>query len=244
LFLFVMVLVLTRRSLADGVEKQRLEGEMAAARTVQQLLVSAPPVSTEYRVEAVYHPAQEVGGDFYWMREDGAGGVLVITGDVSGKGLPAAMLVSLVIGALRRERSNAPAEVLAGLNEALVGQTGGAFVTACCVRLARDGDVTAATAGHPAPYIAGQEIAMEAGLPLGVLAEVEYSETSVRLGPGESLTLVSDGVVEATATRGELFGFDRTKDLSRGEASEIAEAARAWGQNDDITVVQVRRAAA
>jgi hypothetical protein len=235
LFLLLNVLVLTRRSLADGLERQRLANELDAARGVQQLLVSK---SAGDGVEYVYEPAQEVGGDFYQSRDDGAGGFLLLVGDVSGKGLKAAMLVSMLFGALRRERSSSPAQVLAGLNEALHGQTGGGFVTCCCAHFAADGSVTMANAGHPSPYCDGEEADLAAGLPLGVVPEAEYAESHLS---ARQFTFVSDGVIEAANAKGELFGFDRTREISGAPAAAIAEAAKAWGQNDDITVVTVRR---
>jgi serine phosphatase RsbU (regulator of sigma subunit) len=103
-----------------------------------------------------------------------------------------------------------------------------------------DGLVTIANAGHLAPYLDGTEPLLESGLPLGLSPELDWPETELRLLPGSMLTLVSDGVVEAANSTGELFGFDRTRDISTKNANEIAEAARAWGQNDDITVVTVR----
>ena len=87
---------------------------------------------------------------------------------------------------------------------------------------------------HPAPYCDGSEVEVEAGLPLGIAQGIEYAESVVH---GERFTFVSDGVVEAENPQRELFGFDRTR------AQEIAEAAKAWGQNDDITVVSVKRMA-
>jgi serine phosphatase RsbU (regulator of sigma subunit) len=86
----------------------------------------------------------------------------------------------------------------------------------------------------------GREVAVEAGLPLGIVAEAEYFESTAR---GENITLVSDGVVEAENAQRELFGFDRTREISTQPAREIAEAAKVWGQTDDITVVTVRRRA-
>ena len=93
----------------------------------------------------------------------------------------------------------------------------------------------------PAPYLDSQEVAVEAGLPLGILREAEYQESECRLPPGQQLLFVSDGVIEAANARGELFGFERTQQISRKLAEDIAAAAQAWGQNDDITVVTVRR---
>mgnify|MGYP002783792020 FL=1 len=120
------------------------------------------------------------------------------------------------------------------------GQTGGGFVTVLCARFAADGSVTVANAGHLAPYVDGREAAVDSGLPRGVALEAAYAETALN---GTAFTFVTDGVVEAANAQGELFGFHRTAELSRQPAKEIAEAARAWGQNDDITVVTVRRTA-
>ena len=118
----------------------------------QLLLASAAPASTGgYRVEAVYEPAQELGGDFHWSRMQPDGCLLVAVGDVSGKGLKAAMLVSVAVGILRNEKSDSPGAILAALNEGLAGQTGGGFVTCCCARFGLDGRVTIANAGHPSP---------------------------------------------------------------------------------------------
>lgn len=93
-------------------------------------------------------------------------------------------------------------------------------------------------ARHPAPYVDGRELELEAGLPLGLMREVVYEETVVQ---GDRFTFVSDGVVEAENAQRELFGFERTREISGKSAREIADAAKAWGQTDDITVVTVRR---
>ena len=151
------------------------------------------------------------------------------------------MLVSVIIGALLNRRSNQPAEVLAELNNAMAGQIEGGFVTCCAVLLQSNGWVLAANAGHIAPYVDGAEVAVEAGLPLGVVPEVSYVEAGFMLELETQLMLVSDGVVEAANAEGELFGFERTREISGKSAQEIADAAKAWGQNDDITVVTVRR---
>ena len=193
-----------------------------------------------FTIEAAYLPMSEVGGDFYWTRAEADGGLLVVVGDVSGKGLKAAMLVSVTIGMLRRESSTSPGAILAALNDGLAGHMGSGFVTCVCARFDSDGKVTTASAGHPSPYADGQELALTAGLPLGIAAGVTYDESTTT---GHHFIFVSDGVVEAENAQRELFGFDRTREVSGQSATEIAEAAKAWGQNDDITVVTVRRLA-
>ncbi len=236
LFLFAMGIILTRRSANMDREQGRLEQELAAAAEVQKLLLPARSVSG---VEAVYQPASEVGGDFYQILERPAGARLIVVGDVSGKGLKAAMLVSVIVGALRQGRQESPAAVLEDLNRVLAEQAGQGFVTCVCLRIEANGTLTLANAGHPAPYVNGAEWAGEGGLPLGVSQEAVYRD--FQTAPAEVITLVSDGVVEAANAQGELFGFERTREFSTQSAHAIADAARAWGQNDDITVVTVRR---
>ena len=236
--------LLLRRIAGDRQERQRLSAELEAARAVQQLLLpEAAAFTGAFALDAVYEPAQEVGGDFYWSRSDPDGSLLVAVGDVSGKGLKAAMLVSVAVGALRNERSAAPGAVLAALNASLVGHTGGGFVSCGCARFDPDGQVTFANAGHLAPFVNGAEVTVESGLPLGVVAGVEYPETQLGMAPRDQVTLLSDGVVEAENAQRELFGFERTRQISGQSAGEIAAVAKAWGQNDDITVVTVRRMA-
>jgi hypothetical protein len=230
-----MLVLLILRLGEDRREKQRLAGEMAAAAEMQSLLLPSEAIEG---VEMVYLPATEVGGDFFQVLDRDHNTRIVVVGDVSGKGLKAAMLVSVCVGILRNVESSSPAQILAALNWGLVGHTGGGFVTCCCARFDADGTVTIANAGHPSPYLDGCEVEVEAGLPLGIAPGVEYAELVTR---GEQFTLVTDGVVEAENGQRELFGFERTRGISTKSAREIAEAAQAWGQNDDITVVTVRR---
>ena len=220
-------------------QQQLLTGELEAARQVQEMLVPAAALQVPgFELHSAYLPAQLVGGDFFQILPSIYGGVLILVGDVSGKGLRAAMVVSLVVGALRNRRSDEPGAILAELNNALAGQMGGGFVTCCCARFDSTGTATIANAGHPSPYADGLELAVEAGLPLGIAAGVSYQET---IAEGRRFTFVSDGVVEAENPQRELFGFDRTREISGKSAQEVADAAKAWGQTDDITVVTVRR---
>jgi len=124
------------------------------------------------------------------------------------------------------------------INRVLYGRVSG-FVTCCAALIATDGAMTLANAGNPAPYRNGEEIAVEPGLPLGMLAENAYAETHYRIAPGDRLTFVSDGVVEAKNAQGELYGFERTQTISCQSAYTIAKAAAQFGQEDDITVVTV-----
>jgi len=194
-----------------------------------------------FEVESIYTPANEVGGDFFHVQSTGDGGLLVVLGDVAGKGLRAAMNVSMLMGALRRTMDRSPARILESLNRVLVG--GDSFTTCQAVWFKADGEVVMANAGHLPPYLNSQEVSLPGGLPLGFLPEVEYEEVRVYLHPGDRLLLMSDGVVEARGSSGELFGFDRVYNLSGQSAFYIASAAKSFGQEDDITVLTVRRLA-
>jgi phosphoserine phosphatase RsbU/P len=237
MFAAVMTMVLNRRSARLQQEQQRLAQEMRAGAEMQALLLPADSVQVPgFITEAKYLPMSEVGGDFHYALAD-EGSLVILVGDVSGKGLAAALLVAAVIGILRNTAERRPGAILAALNHALHGQTRGGFVTCCCARFDPDGTVTIASAGHLAPYADGAEIAI-AGLPLGLVEDADYEEKSIQ---ARSMTFLSDGVVEAENAQRELFGFDRTREIITQPAQAIAEAAKSWGQTDDITVVTVQR---
>lgn len=225
-------------------EQARSAAEIAAAREIQQQLIpEALPSLPGLHIEAAYIPAAEVAGDFYQVIEQAGGCALIVVGDVSGKGLKAAMTATLAIGALRTLalENFSPAELLRRLNRQICEAKNGGFITCCCARIDSEGEVTLANAGHLPPYTDGIEIEVPAGLPLGLVAEVEYSEIRFALAPGQSLTLLSDGIVEASDSSGQLYGFDRTRAISSQSADSIAAAAKAFGQDDDITVLTVAR---
>lgn len=188
----------------------------------------------------MYRPASEVSGDFFLISPDpDSGSLLAIVGDVSGKGLNAAMLVSMIIGILRRESSREPAQVLANVNQALFVQSIPGFVTACCMCLEQTGAFTSANAGHISPYLEGIELSTAPALPLGLTADQSYSTTAGVLPVGQQLVLMSDGVPEARSATGELYGFERLQALTLEPALVIAETAQAFGQEDDITVISL-----
>ena len=197
LFLITIAAALVLRFTRSTERDERLSSEVAAAQEVQMFLVprSAPQLDG-FKVDAEYLPASEVGGDFYHVLQLPDGSARIVVGDVSGKGLKAAMTVSAIMGALRVSDLHSPAEVLGYLNRVLYGQVSGF---------------------------------------------VDYTEMQCEIAPGDQLTFVSDGVVEATNPQGELFGFDRTQAVSNQPASAIVEVARQFGQQDDITVVTLTR---
>jgi sigma-B regulation protein RsbU (phosphoserine phosphatase) len=239
LFVFVTLVVLYLRYRQDQFRQVALEQDMASARRMQEQLLGGNLLSTPgFDLEAVYLPAHEVGGDFYRTVHLKDGSLLVIVGDVSGKGLDAAMLVAAVLGGLANETERRPGSLLDYLNHAVMGRTGGGFITACAARFSPDGRVVVANAGHIAPYLDGREMELESGLPLGVSLQASYAETEMQMGG--RVTFTSDGVVEARDAKGELLGFDRVAGLMSHAAAEIAQAAQQWGQEDDITVLTVR----
>lgn len=244
---FAVGAVLVLRFARSARQEQRLRSEMEAARRVQGQLVPVElPQFQAFTCEAAYRAASEVGGDFYQVYPRSDGSALVLVGDVSGKGLRAAMLGTLIVGAAGAlaQENPAPEEMLNRLNRHLCGRTDGGFATCLCARLAPDGALSIANAGHLSPYHNGCELSCESSLPLGIVPESAYAETRALLNPGDALTFLSDGVVEARSAAGELFGFDRTRAISTRPAEDIAHAAQQFGQEDDITVLTITFASA
>jgi serine phosphatase RsbU (regulator of sigma subunit) len=153
--------------------------------------------------------------------------------------MPAAMTVSLLVGTVRTlaHFTQSPGEMLSAMNQRMLGRTNGGFTTCLVLRLDPEGSMTAANAGHLSPYRNGVELEIESGLPLGLSADSHYPEAKFALDPSDQLTLVTDGVVEARAKDGELFGFPRTQAISIQNADQIAQTAHDFGQDDDITVL-------
>jgi len=244
LFVLAIGLVIFQRFVRVSRDQVRTQAELEAARAVQQVLIPEELPSVQgFRIGSVYHPAQQVGGDFFQILPLAEGGLLAVVGDVSGKGMPAALTVALIVGTLRTlaETTSSPAQILAGLNRRLVGRSAG-FTTCLAVRVLPGGQATMASAGHLNPYISSadtspREIAQAVALPLGLSADAEYSDVPLTLEPGETLTFLSDGVVEARNAHGELFGFERARVVSARPADEIARTAESFGQEDDITVL-------
>jgi Stage II sporulation protein E (SpoIIE) len=241
-------LLLLRRLLLS-VRRQRLMAlDVKQAQEVQQVILPEAPLAMPgLTIESDYRPAREVGGDFFQIiphKTDGS--LLIVVGDVTGKGLKAGMLVALLVGAIRTaaEMSDEPEAMLATLNRRLMGR-GDAHATCIALRIASDGAVTLVNAGHLAPYLNGEPIAMDGALPLGLTEKAQSSMMHFQLEKGDRLMLMSDGITEATDADGSLFGFERVNELMRTAKSvaEIAGAAQAFGQEDDISVISVTRTA-
>jgi Stage II sporulation protein E (SpoIIE)/Beta-galactosidase jelly roll domain len=228
--------------------KEQWKMEIAQARHIQQVLIpNKLPELNDLHIDSEYRPAREVGGDFFQIipkEEDGTS--LIVFGDVTGKGLQAGMLVALIVGAIRStaQHDNRPERILEALNDQLCERES-ASATCMVLRFSPNGVVELANAGQLPPYLNGKEMQIEGALPLGMLRGMDYPVTSFQLEPGDSLVIMSDGVVEAQNASGELFGFERIEQMLRDQTStaEIASAAQTFGQTDDILVLRVERCA-
>ena len=250
-FLGSLVAVILYRFIGVSEEEQRSSAEISAARSVQALLIPTQlPSNRNFMLESAYLPVNGVGGDFFQVLPLKDDSILIVVGDVSGKGLQAAMNSSTLVGALRNELSHDPATVLDHLNHVLLGAVSSpgavpgldsapCFATCLCARIYPDGTMTIANAGHLSPYRDGRELELPPGLPLGVISDSHYEQSTFQLNRGDRLVFLSDGVVEATNHDGELFGFERTQQVSNEPARYIAQTAQRFGQTDDITVVSV-----
>jgi hypothetical protein len=248
LVFIALVYTVAREQYLERQQKNRMEMEVKSAREVQRVLVpETVPAVPGFAIDSVYKPAAELGGDFFQVMSLPDTGTLIVIGDVSGKGLKAAMTVSLIVGTLRTlaDYTQQPAEILGGLNRRLCGRMQDGFATCVVLRLEPNGDATIANAGHLAPFRDGEELPLGGSLPLGLAADTTYEELAFRLLEGETLTLYTDGIVEARNAGGELYGFERMQQLAnqRQSAEQIVEAACAFGQEDDITVLSIRRLA-
>jgi Stage II sporulation protein E (SpoIIE) len=247
LLLAVAVTLLLLRRLLLSVRLQRqMALDMKQAQEVQQVILPERRIALPgFAIETEYRPVLEVGGDFYQIiPHPSDGSLLIVAGDVAGHGLKAGMLVALLIGAIRSraEIDSDPAAILAALNRRLLGRSD-ARATCLALRIAADGSVKLANAGHLPPYLNGELLEVEGSLPLGLIEGAEPSQLKFQLAPSDRLLLVSDGVAEATNEHKELFGFDRVLELMRSHPSpaKIADTAQAFGQEDDISVISVTR---
>jgi serine phosphatase RsbU (regulator of sigma subunit) len=237
-----------RRYAKTQTEKAALDGEMAAAREVQRVMVPEDlPSISGYALESVYRPAAEVGGDFFQVISLQSGRALIVIGDVSGKGLSAAMIVSMIVGMLCVVTSftEEPAEIVAELNRRLCGRAHDGFATCLVVRLDNNGRLALANAGHLPPYLNGTEISFEGSTPLGLTQTAAYQQTSLQMRAGDRVLLLTDGIPEAQNEKRELLGFPRIESLLRegANAHALADAAQQHGQNDDLTVISIGRKA-
>jgi hypothetical protein len=246
--LLLVTVMLSRRFLHSERKKEQWKLEIEQARSVQKVLIPEElPQVPGLSIESEYRPAREVGGDFFQIipiERDGS--VLIVVGDVTGKGVQAGMLVALIVGAIRTEvhHDADPALILQAVNDQMCERKH-ASATCVMLRIDADGTVTLANAGHLAPYLNGREMEMEGALPLGIIEGMEFPVLKFRLSEGDTLMLMSDGIAEAQDASGALFGFERVHEMMRAEvsAAELATAAQNFGQEDDILVLQIERRA-
>lgn len=246
------LLIVTVMLLRRFVDTQRLQEqwklEIQQAKQIQQVLIPEDlPHVPGLTIESEYRPAREVGGDFFQILPHATdGSVLIVAGDVTGKGLQAGMLVALIVGAIRNQvaADADPLGMLQSLNRTLFGR-GRNYATCLALRIQADGSVKLANAGHLPPYLNGDELPMEGALPLGMISDADFSVLRFHLTSGDRLMLMSDGIAEAQDEQGQLFGFERIQELLKAPitAAEVASAAQNFGQQDDISVLAITRTA-
>jgi serine phosphatase RsbU (regulator of sigma subunit)/anti-sigma regulatory factor (Ser/Thr protein kinase) len=256
----VRVAQLVREQEAEALSRQRIEQELHVARLIQQqFLPKELPDLPGWHVAAHYQPAREVGGDFYDFLDLPGGQLGVVIGDVTDKGVPAALVMATTHSILRAEAARlvSPGDVLRRANALLLEEMPPhMFVTCLFAVLDPDtGRLRYANAGHDLPYLRTAEGVVElraTGMPLGLLPDMDYEEKELYLQPGQEVLLHSDGVVEAHSETREMFGFPRLRQLvgvpvSGGELIDLvlAELSRftgpGWEQEDDITLVALSR---
>ena len=250
-FTFLLISIIYavyRYSVAQSERQGALEQEFKSAQELQQVLIPETLPSLEgYAVTSAYRPAQQVGGDFFQLIAQPDGSALLVLGDVSGKGLKAAMTVSLIVGTIRTvaDTVDDPAEILSILNRRLHGRLKDGFVTCVALHLTAEGDAVLANAGHPAPFLNREELNLPGALPLGLDLESAYEKVRFHLAIGDRLTLYTDGLLEARNAARDLFSFERLRALiaTQPDAKQATDAAVAFGQDDDITVLTLTRLA-
>jgi serine phosphatase RsbU (regulator of sigma subunit)/predicted ester cyclase len=251
----------------ERIERERIEHELKVARSIQHAsLPKEVPELEGWQISPYYQPAREVGGDFYDFHFLSEGRVGLVVGDATGKGVPAALVMSTTCGMLQAvseasdSSSSSPGEVLKRANEALsVRIPPNMFVT--CFYAILDpgsGSLTYANAGHDLPYLHRNGEAEELrarGMPLGLMPGMDYEEKETILEAGEAALLYSDGLVEAHDPKGEMFGFPRLRALVAEHAEEerlpgdflmeelYTFVGEGWEQEDDITLLTLRRSA-
>jgi serine phosphatase RsbU (regulator of sigma subunit)/predicted ester cyclase len=246
-------------------ERERVEQELRVARSIQQAsLPKEVPELEGWQISPLYQPAREVGGDFYDFHLLSEGRLGLVVGDATGKGVPAALVMSTTCGMLRAVSqaldSSSPGEMLERVNEALVPSIPANMFVTCFYAILdpNSGSLRYANAGHDVPYLHRNSAAEELrarGMPLGLMPGMIYEEQEIVLDAGEAALLYSDGLVEAHDPRGEMFGFPRLRELvaEHGEKRSLEETlleelysfvGESWEQEDDITLLTLRRATA
>ncbi|HEX5829049.1 MAG TPA: PP2C family protein-serine/threonine phosphatase, partial [Candidatus Limnocylindrales bacterium] len=251
----IRVAQLVREQAAEAAERERFEQELKVAQLIQQqFLPRELPDLREWQIAAYYGPARVVGGDFYDFIDLGGGRIGVVVGDVTDKGVPAALVMARTHSILRAEapRLVEPGLVLARANELLVPEMPARMFVTCLYGVLEPatGSFRFANAGHNLPYVRTADGVIElraTGLPLGLMPGIAYEETASAIGPGDAVLFYSDGLVEQHGPDREMYGFPRLREAmgEAGTGSELLDrlldelhrfTGTAWEQEDDITL--------
>jgi serine phosphatase RsbU (regulator of sigma subunit)/predicted ester cyclase len=254
--------LLGQRLEQEMLERERVEQELQVARSIQQAsLPKEVPSLEDWQIAPFYRPARQVGGDFYDFHPLSEGRLGLLVGDATGKGVPAALVMSTTLGMLRAVSealdSSSPGELLKQVNEALVPSIPTNMFVTCFYAILdpKSGSLTYANAGHDLPYLHRNGEAEELrarGMPLRLMPEMGYEEKETILEAGEAALFYSDGLLEAHNPKGEMFGVPRLQALvsEHGEEESLEEAlleelysfvGEGWVQEDDITLLTLRR---
>jgi predicted ester cyclase len=253
-----------RRMEQQRIERERVEQELRVARRIQQAsLPEDVPTLEGWHINPIYQPAREVGGDFYDFHLLPEGRLGFVVGDATGKGVPAALVMSTTCGMLQLAAqaldSSSPGEVLERVNEALVARIPANMFVTCFYAILEpeSGRLRYANAGHDLPYVwqSGEAEELRArGMPLGLMPGMSYEQKEIVLDVGEGVFFYSDGLVEAHDPKGEMFGFPRLRALIAEHAEEgsignflmeelYSFVGEGWEQEDDITLLTLERSA-
>jgi serine phosphatase RsbU (regulator of sigma subunit) len=246
-------------------ERERVEQEMRVARTIQQAnLPKEVPTPEGWQLGLNCQPAREVGGDFYDFHYLSEGRLGLVVGDATGKGVPAALVMTGVCaflgGVATASGSSSPGEVLAQVNEALLARIPPNMFVTCFYAILdpESGHLVYANAGHSLPCCRREDAATELsarGMPLGLMPAMSYEEKETVLGAGEGVLFYTDGLIEAHNPQGEMFGTHRLRNLLRHypmggadlSATLLEElysfTGEGWEQEDDITLLTLKRSA-
>jgi serine phosphatase RsbU (regulator of sigma subunit) len=250
---------------AEAKERERIEQELRVARSIQQAsLPKEVPTLEGWQITPYYQPAREVGGDFYDFFELEDGRVRVVVGDATGKGVPAALVVTATYSMLRAVAqalgSFSPGVILAQVNETLLARIPSNMFVTCFYAILdpKSGSLSYANAGHDLPYLrrrgSDAEELRARGMPLGLMSGMSYEEGEASLREEDSVLFYSDGLVEAHDPKGEMFGFPRLRALIAEHGAEEERplgdllmeelhsfVGEGWEQEDDITLLTLKR---
>jgi serine phosphatase RsbU (regulator of sigma subunit)/predicted ester cyclase len=248
----------------ERIERERVDQELRVARRIQQAsLPNEVPELEGWQISPYYQPAREVGGDFYDFHPLSEGRLGLVVGDATGKGVPAALVMSTTCGMLQAisqaldSSSSSPGEVLERVNETLVTRIPSNMFVTCFYAILdpKSGSLSYANAGHDLPYLhrgGDCEELRARGMPLGLMPGMRYEEKEIELDVGEGVFFYSDGLVEAHDPKGEMFGFPRLRELiaEHGEERALGNflleelysfVGEGWEQEDDITLLTLNR---